>query len=703
MSLSRNPVAPKNAARPALNRLALGVLAALLLAPLAQAQEAAAEPAKKPAASEQHEVAELGEVMVSARKRDERQLDVPIAMSAVTGATIEAKGLLNVTDIINTTPGATSIDIGGSFTQVQIRGVSSSLGGNDNGYYLDETPFTGVTVPWYPDARSFDIERVEVLKGPQGTLFGEGSMGGTVRIITNKPDFNYFNAGVEAGTSATEGGGAGHGFKGMMNVPLIDDRLALRVAVTDEKTPGWVDNSVTGERNVNDNAIRTARAKLRFAATDNWTIDLSHWRYKSDSDAASNAAFNDMTNTSFLAAMNKWHSSSLVSTWELEGSQIVYAFSDANLVYAQNGELAPGLGFDAVIDIGVRTQELRWASTGDRTIDWTTGYYLRDAVRKDDFDIPGIVTSTSNQTNEAYAVFGEATWKFAPDWSLTGGLRYFKDKVDAWDRAEDGTTSTLDASFKSWNPRLSLSYKPTENTTVYSSAARGFRSGQLQPISSILLGQQFGVALPPTIDPDSIWTYEVGLKSLFDEGRVLVEGAIFHSDWKGVAVRVPITAEINGLANSKGTRNRGVEVSVVYNPIKALTLQLAGSYIDAVYVADVPGTPLHKGTAVYNVPKTSLMGSAAYTWQLDSGNRAVLSGSVNHDSARETSLVSGAPGDKITLANLRLGLESPSGWAGYLYGNNLTNEDGAIDARNLDGAANRPQPRTFGMLVRYNY
>lgn len=694
--------APGRASRFVFNRLAAGVLGALLLLPVAHAQEATPS-AGQESSADKTKVSDLGEVMVSARKRDERQLDVPIAMSAVTGADIDAKGLLNITDVINTTPGARSIDTGGSFTQVQIRGVSSSLGGNDNGYYLDETPFTGVTVPWYPDARSFDIERVEVLKGPQGTLFGEGSMGGTVRIITNKPDLNYFNAGVEADVSSADNGSDGHGVKAMVNLPLVTDRLALRLAATDEKTPGWVDNSVTGERNVNENNIRTVRAKLRFVATDNWTIDLAHWRYKSDSDGASNAAYDDMTNDSFLAGFNKWDSSSLVSTWDLEGSQVVYAFSDANMIYAQSGELAPGLGFDSTIDISVRTQELRWASTGDRVVDWTVGYYLRDAERKDDLNAPGIAVSTSSQTNEAYALFGEASWKFAPAWSLTAGLRYFKDDVDAWDRAEDGTMSTLDASFKSWNPRLSLSWKPAENTTLYTSAARGFRSGQLQPISSILLGRQFGVELPSTIDPDSIWTYEAGVKSLFDEGRVLVEGAIFHSDWKGVAVRVPITTEINGLANSKGTRNRGIEASLTYHPTDALTLQFAGSYVDAVYVADVPGTPLLKGTAVYNVPKTSLMGSASYTWQLGSGYRAVLSGNVNHDSARETSLVSGAPGDPITLVNLRFGVESPAGWSAYLYGNNLTNEDGAIDARDLAGAASRPQPTTIGVLVRYMY
>ncbi|MEO7381688.1 MAG: TonB-dependent receptor [Paracoccaceae bacterium] len=692
--------------------LATCVLAALIIAPAAHAQEAPAQEA--PATREAEEVVTLGNVVVTARKRDERQLDVPIAMSAVTGEQIDAMGLLNVTDVINITPGASSIDTGGGFTQVQIRGVSSSLGGNDNGYYIDDTPFTGVTVPWYPDVRSFDIDRVEILKGPQGTLFGEGSMGGTVRIITRKPDFDRFAAGVELDASRVSGGSDGMGAKVYANVPLIEDRLALRFAVTDETTPGWIDNAVSGEKNVNDNGIRTHRAKLRFAPTANWNIDVAYWKYKSDSKAASNAAYNDMTNDSFLSNENEWDSTSLTSTYDFDRSQLVYVFSDGDLTFGQFGELAPGLPLTAVIEIGVRTHELRWASTGERKLDWTAGYYLRKAVRNDAIDIPGILTSTSSQINDAYAFFGEATLNLGEQWALTGGLRYFEDEVDGSDTAGDGSTSTLDANFDSWNPRVSLSYKPSADTTFYASAAKGFRSGQLQPIGSILLAELFGVELPSTIDPDTIWTYELGAKALLAGGKVLVEGAIFYSDWEGVAVRVPITPQINGLANSDGTKNKGVEFNVVYTPNSHLTLQAGGSYIDATYAADVPGTPLFKGTPVYNVPRTTFNTSASYGWDVGQNLRAIASGLARYESARETALTAGTPGDALTSIGARIGLESPMGWAVYLYGENLTNEDGAITARSASqfdgggnlvrlGAANRYQPRTYGVLFRYDY
>lgn len=704
---------PRSRTTPRRHRLATAILTGVLCAPAAaNAQETSQDPPPQPASED---ATTLGTVIVSARKRDERQLDVPIAITAVTGEQIDAMGLRNVVDVINTTPGASSVDNGGGFTQVQIRGVSSSLGGNDNGYYVDETPFTGVTVPWYPDTRSFDIDRVEILKGPQGTLFGEGSMGGTVRILTRKPEFNQFGAGVELDASTVSDGGDGRGAKAYVNIPLVNDRLALRVVATDERSPGWIDNANTGAKNVNDFDIATWRAKLRFAPTDRWTIDLAYWKYELEADAASNQAYDDMTNTSFLSSNNSWDSTSLTSTYDLDGSQIVYAFSDGNIHFPQEGELAPGLPLFAAIDMNIRTHELRWASTGERTLDWTVGYYLRDAERVDAIDIPGLISSNSRQTNDAQAVFGEVTYKLPnPAWALTAGLRYFEDKIDAVDIGADGSVSTLNGTYDSWNPRLSLSWKPGEDTTFYASAAKGFRSAQLQPISSIILAEQFGIELPAVIDADTIVTYELGMKSMFADGKVLLEAAVFHSKWDKVAVRVPITPQINGLANSDGTTTNGVEVNLVYQPSQALTLQAGGSWIDAVYSEDVPDTPLSKGTPVYNVPKTTLHASASYGWDVGERLRGIASGYVNHGSARETSLTSGSPGDAITQANLRIGLESPAGWAVYLYGNNLTNEDGAVTARGVTeldgdgnflryGPADRLQPRTYGVLFRYDY
>src|SRR5690606_22182179 len=156
------------------------------------------------------------------------------------------------------------------------------------------------------------------------------------------------------------------------------------------------------------------------------------------------------------------------------------------------------------------------------------------------------------------------------------------------------------------------------------------------------------------------------------------------------------------LANSDGTVNKGVEVNVIYNPTRSVMLQVGGSLIDATYAEDVPGTPLFKGTPVYNVPKTNLNASAAYSWPVGS-LEGVVRGAVLYDSARKTALTQGLPGDDALMVDARIGLQSPSGWSAFLFGENLANEDGALNARSLLGAANRLRPRTYGVLFRYDY
>ncbi len=680
-------------------RLSQGIL--LCLATLIAAPALADESTSSP----QHgEATNLGAVKVTARKRDERQIDVPIAMTAITGEQIDAMGITKVAEIIAMTPGAGSVDNGGGFTQVQIRGVSSSLGGNDNGYYLDDIPFTGVTVPWYPEVRSWDIDRVEILKGPQGTLFGEGSMGGTVRTLTRKPDLEAFGAAFEASASTTRDGGNGWGGKAMLNVPLLKDKLAARVAVTDESLSGWIDDArAGGHKDINEQRVKTGRIKLRFTPTERWDMDLAYWKYDSDAPGGGNGALDNRTTSSFYANTDTWDVASFATSYAFDGSQLFYSYADADLTYANDGMLNPTTTYVSNIQIGVRTHELRWSSTGERTLDWTVGYYLRKADRHDRSSVGGVPPSRSVQFNDAHALFGETTLKLPnPAWALTAGLRYFKDDVDAESVSTD-RTSTLDAKFDSWNPRLALSFKPGEDTTLYASVARGFRSGQLQPITSILLAEANGVELPATIAPDSILTYELGAKSLLADGKLMLEGALFYSDWKDVAVRVPITSSINGLTNSKGTKNKGVEANLIYTPNASWMLQVGGSLVDATYAEDVPGTPLHKGTPVYNVPKTSFSASAAYNWPVGDTLKGIARAGVVHDARRETALTAGTPGDAVTSANARIGLESPSGWSGYLYGENLTDDNGALNARTALGIANRLRPRTFGLVLRYDY
>lgn len=646
---------------------------------------------------------QLAGLQVTARRRVERSIDAPLAVTALGGQQLDTMGFENVAQAIDSVPGASTVDIGGGFTQVQIRGVSSSLGGNDNGYYLDEIPFTGVTVPWHPDARVFDLDRVEVLRGPQGTLFGEGSMGGTVRILTRKPELDRFTAVAQGGWSSASGGGEGRSAKAMVNLPLQQDRLALRAVMTDESLPGWVDSVAGDRRDINHQQVRTQRVRLRFVPTHRWRLDAAHWAYHSDAPGGGYAANDAMLVDYYYGRAVDWRSTNLVSTFETDGTVLTYTYADADLVQRQKGEILPATAYDSRIDIGVRTHELRWSSQRQGPLAWTLGAYSRKAQRFDISAIGEAPPSHARQKNKGGALFGDLTVQLPnPSWNLNLGLRYFEDQVTGVSLATD-TQTGLDERFHSWNPRVGLSWKPTGDTTLYASIANGFRSGQLQPVTSYVLAQAAGIDLDTRIAPDRITTAELGAKTLVDQGRLLLEAAVFASRWRDVPVRVPVTDVFNGLVNSDGARIRGAELGLSYQPLDSLTLQLESAWIDASYTADVTGTAITRGTPVYNTPRLTWSASGEYRRQLAAGWTGMARAGVRHHSARQVSLTQGTPGDSILAADLRLGLESDAGWGISVYGDNLTNEQGADDARTTRGIATRLRPRTFGLEFRVRY
>lgn len=688
-------------ARGLVKKAIASAIAMTLLSPIAAAAAEDEEQDQRPSSR----VTDLSKITVTARKREERQIDVPMAVTSLTGEQIDALGIDNVGDAVLHSPGVSAYDAGGAFTYIQIRGASARQGSNENGYYLDEVPFNGVTVPWYPETRSFDIDRIEVLRGPQGTLFGDGSMGGTVRVLTRKPQFNEFRAGTELGLNTTEGGTSGHVAKAMVNIPLIDDKLAARFAITNETLGGWLNYPATGAENVNSQHIKTGRAKLRYAATDRLNLDLSYWKFKAHSPGGFDTAFNDGTLGSLYDVNGEWDSSSLTATYDFDNTQLLYVYSNGGLTRVLEGLLASGLNYASTIDIGVKTHELRWSSANDSKLQWTVGYFLREATRSSTSATEGFSPSWAAQVNDSSSVFGELTYNFNDKWALAAGVRRFEDDVVGTDITET-TSNELVETFSKTSPRLSLSYRPNENETWYATAANGYRSGQLQPIASINAAIEYGIDLPVGIKPDEIWSYEIGYKSIKADGKLMLESALFYSKWDDVPVYLTIVDGLfSGIINSKGSETLGVEFGATYIPNQSWVLTFSGSWMDATYVEDLPGTMFFKGTPVYNVPKTSLATSISRFWEIGDSLKGIARANMTYNSKRETSASNaGTSGDAIFRAGVRVGVESPAGWGVFVFGDNLTNEDGAVDAAwSVGSAATRLRPRTYGVEFRYDY
>jgi len=681
---------------------------------IAQADAAAA-----PSSAQQHPQSGRGseqnidEVVVTARKREERLLDVPMAVTAFTGEALEKRGAADLGDFLQEAPGVNLYDnvIG---YKVSIRGVSTSLGANENGYYLDELPFTGVTVPINPDVRAWDLERVEVLRGPQGTLFGEGSMGGTVRILTRDPKFNDWQASALVNGSDTSGGGTNHGYKAMLNIPLVDDRLALRLNGTKEKFDGWIDDSVTGAKNINTQDVTTYRAKLRLKATDRLTLAASYWHFDGEYPRDSGADDDGIAGTGLaLASQSKYKLYGATADYDFGPVRLFYSYANNSFELAQSG---PFLGGTLIgnIDIDVKSQELRLSSTGQGPWAWTFGGYRREAQRVDGFAFAlfGIDSgSATDATSEA--LFGEATYSMSNvPIDLTLGLRGVREKLDGLETNAGIPGTPVDDTYKSTNPRAIIAWRPTQDWRVYASAAKGYRSGQLQPSVSLALAGPLGIDLPATLQDDSIWSYELGTKASLAEGRATVEAAVYRSKWKDVTVRIPLgTTSFNGLINSKGTDTQGVEASLTLQMTSAMRLNVGASYSDATFAGDVPGTGIRDGRPVDDHAKRTASASLDYSRSVFGNLQGSARIGVQYNSKRDFPSFGPPlylPGDSITTFAARVGLESGE-WGAFLYGDNLTNEDGATSPRLVTtpgvtpALAGRLRPRTIGVEIRYNF
>ena len=649
------------------------------------------------------------EIMVTARKREERAISVPVSISVADGAGLERRGVRSVADILQESPGVGLVDRGNGLLKVTIRGVSTSLGANENGYYVDDLPFTGVTVPITPDVRAWDLERVEVLRGPQGTLFGEGSMGGTVRILTRGVDLDEWEAKGAAYVSQTQDGGTNAGVKGALNVPIVPGVLAVRLAGTAEHLPGWIDSDQTGRADLNDQTITTFRIKARFEPTTRLSVNASFSRYDGDFPGGDSNATDDgrQSRLNFLATTDHYELSGVSARYDLGMAEAFYGYSHGYFHFTQEG-MAIGNPMLSVITIRTDAHEARLSSSGRGPIKWTIGGFMRNARRDDIFLYPSLQIDNIGRTpGNARAVFGEAVYTLphAPV-DIAAGVRYFRERLHAVESNAGIVIRQPGVVYTSWNPRFSITWHPGTDATVYISVAKGFRGGQLQPTAVRALAEQLGLKLPGRLAQDSIWSYELGAKAELLDRRLVLEGALYHSIWKDVGVRIPIgDTGYNGLLNSDGTRTTGVELSAGLLLADGIALNAGGAYTHATYAAAVPGTGIQAGGDVEDMPRFTASASAEYRRALT--DSVVGFGRIGwqHGSRRSFSAFPAyLPGDDVDRLDMRAGIDTGS-WSLALFVDNATNESGAESYRMVqtiapgvrDVVSNRPRPRTFGL------
>jgi outer membrane receptor protein involved in Fe transport len=684
---------------------------------------------------------ESADIVVTAQKREERTTDVPLSITAISGETLERRNIANIADLSYAVPGLSVLEYGAGRQELVIRGIQGSRGGSSlTGVYLDEIPLTGAQDGYIGnnlDARTIDLKRVEVLKGPQGTLFGEGAAGGVIRLITNEPDLNDVGGEVKATLFGTRDGSASYQALGIINVPLVDDRLALRVAATYEHGGGWIDQPSIGRKNINDNDLKHVRAKLRFspsAAVDLIATAIIHRNKGGGSPIANVEPFRTGTfeqaidpniRTDFT---DEYDAYNLTGIFDLDFATLTsstsYFRGEGVSSFTQN---RPGSQLTLVVPDYVTkpktfSQEIRLASNGDTPLKWVVGAQYKnsriDASFGSGFEIYirdnlGVEVVLNNinannvrvQKSDAWAGFADASYTFFDRLEVGGGLRYFSDTRRASQLPNFGAPprpeTVQKADFDKLTWRAFVRFEAADDINLYANVANGFRSGGFNDATFVAQGA------PPSFGPETALFYEVGLKSLLLDRRLSFEAAAytgkFTDQLQDVTFVNPAGNIIQYTLNAGVSRIRGAEVSMSLQASNRLRLGFNAEVIDTKYTRVTALSPFIVGDPMNLVPDHSISASATYRVDWSSEIAGALDLSFNRQGRKvyTTRNDSFATSPNVTSPLNFLQASASAEWQGFtltVFGRNLLNERKAVTPHPY-GARVQARPMSLGFSV----
>ncbi len=765
------------------------------------------------------------EIIVTAQKRATTLQEVPFSIAAVTAEDIKESGATNIVEVARNVPGLYIADLGPGQSQVAIRGISAGQVVRDQpgvkesvGIYLDESPIS--VALFTPDLDLYDLDRIEVLRGPQGTLFGAGSSSGTVRYITAQPDIGEFGGSVDLTLENVADGETGGALRGNLNVPIGENAAMRAVAYTSEYA-GFID-SVYPDRatreDVNGGSRTGGRLAFRFEPSENVSITPRVVYQKLETDGypridVYNILGNPFTTTEpavdpgergqvtqfregltdeFMMAdleldFSVGESMGLTSVTTYIDRQVEVLRDASQLTGSVTIDLG-GTADDARIDsplfddtdMTVFSQELRLASTGEGPYQWLVGAFYQKSERdygqtlptpgydaltqsligedSSDYNAPADTPFYSRFTFnlKQIALFGEASYRFSPQWSLTGGLRYYdydEDRLLTFAGLFAGAIHTNvpgEVSADGVSPRVILAFSPSKNVQFNAQVSKGFRLGGINDPLNLGLCSPQDIATydgNPTFKDEKTTNFEIGTKTRLSDGRVTFNASVFYTDIKDMQV-ITDAGECSSriVLNGQG-ESVGAEVEMFARPSENWDFGVSATYAKAEVTEDYqPNNPvagIREGNRLSTSPKLQAAATAAYNWSLSDRLESYVRFTAQHVGSSFTQLADQEPGFGVILnpalqqpndgtarlidlggvnvdqidfgaelpsydiGNLRWGIRSDS-WEASLYVNNLWDERAFLS---IDRERNRSArvgyltnpPRTYGVNFRMNF
>jgi outer membrane receptor protein involved in Fe transport len=687
------------------------------------------------AQTEAPERAQLDRVEVTASKRTQFVLDVPYSVSVIGGSDIADRGVADIQQMQSVVPSLFINQNAPGASRIQLRGLSQGVGYGAAlvGTYLDEISLNMPDAQRSLDVPLVDMQRIEVLRGPQGTLYGDGSMGGTIRFITRAPKLDKFEAQVEAGYGQLSGGGSGWRANGVVNVPLSAGVAGLRLVAGHEDLPGWVDNSGTGAQDINSAKRDYLRGKLLFKPSNNVDVTAMFFHTETDTKNNSGSLANRTIASNIASPTNdKTDLFNLVVNADLGSLRLVSSTGYLDRKIDTTAELTAvfaGAPFKALImpkptsggayrqDMSqkITTQELRLESDDKGPLTWTAGAYYRktdthsvtsDVWTDATFRLQGGYDGTGPTNVRQTALFGEVTYALAPLWTVTGGLRSFREDAENVGTklpsgfAPPGTPSTIyndQASYSATTPRLNLLWRYDPKSALYLTTSKGFRSGGF---NSTQTPRQYG--------PEDILNTEIGNRGSVLGDRLQYEVAVYHSKYNNVQAQdlapgcTPATCQALTV-NSGQASGPGMDITLSAALSKSLTLDASVGYSDLVY--DVNTAERSKGDPLNFVPRMTASVSLSQRFQWAPSMPGMFRLDFQHSDPVKMIIRNqgvNISGDAVDTLNARIGLEMPK-WQVYLEGRNLTNSNSVTFPGIFGLPDSRVTPRWLGMTARTQF
>lgn len=578
---------------------------------------------------------QLEEIVVTATRRSERLQDVPLSISAFSPEDLTKKGIIGYEALARETPGVVLNRPSANFNNFTARGIAT------NGYganlqstvavYIDELPISTIGNTTVLDPNLFDVERIEFLRGPQGTLFGSGSLSGAMRILTKSPDLNSYDATAQVDYGLTGSDSLRQRYNAMVNAPLIDDKLALRVVGFYRDEEGYLDNLGTGIDNSNTLVDWGGRAIMQWEPTDRLSVRLlaSHEDSNPEDSSLTDPSLGREKRVSdrpdlFVGLLTTYN---VTLDYQFEGAHLTSSSTlsefDQKFFVDLAGTFAGAIAFglDAYGYQDTFVEELRVASDTGGAFDWIVGGFYLDRRHDVDYNyrstpeflaarnITGLPDEyyqrQQNHTiSHELAGFGELTWRLGERFWLTAGLRYAT--VDAQTFVEGGYTSPylaraltgvsgplpitqiapavgVEAKETGASYKVSASYQPMPSLTTYATVSTGFRA----PVVNGFAGRRSvvnpdDIVIPFGADSDELINYELGAKGTWLDGKLSANLAVYLIDWSDIQVQANRTSDSVQFATNIGTaRSKGFEFEISAAPTANLQIGLSGSFNDA--------------------------------------------------------------------------------------------------------------------------